>query len=121
MTAARPNSGPFDAAQVEARMMRSTASPAGRRVILEPPGDHAPLPLTINPYSERLVRASRLLRARLNHMENPPAPLSERAQRLLSHQTSRLSRAVERLLIASRHHDEEHRAPLRHAQSYPAA
>ena len=71
-----------------------------------------------NPFSERLRRASRLLRDRLNYMEAPPGPLPPQRKRLLSHQTSRLSRIVERLLIASKRYDEEHREfPYSHPRS----
>ena len=115
MAATWPSSGSFDAALWEARMARP-AAPLERRVIPpEPPGDHAPLTsqpaiATRNPYSERLRRASRLLRERLNRMEVPPGPLSPQRKRLLSHQTSRLSRIVEHFMVASKRYDEEHRS-----------
>ena len=132
MPAAWSDSSSFNTAAWEARMARSAAQPAsphtaslaaqpaGRRVISAPPGDYAP-PMMNNPYSARLKRASRLLRERLNAMEVPPAPLSPLALRLLSHQTSRLSRIVERFLIASKRYDEEHREQLPYAHTRPAA
>ena len=85
MPATWPNSGPFDATVWEERMARPAA----------------PSPTTHMTYTLRIKRASRLLRARLNLMEDPPGPLSPHRKRLLSHQANRLSRIVEALLIAS--------------------
>ena len=110
MPATSPSSGSFDAAQWEARMARSAAPTTAQPAV----------PLT-NPYSEQLRRACRLLRHRLNALEVPPQPLTERDQRRLSHQASRLSRAVERLVVASKRYEEEHRPAPYFAASRSAA
>ena len=114
MAATWPSSGPFNAALWESRMARPAAPPERRVIPPEPPGDHAPLTTqlvitTSDPYAARLRRASRLLRERLNRMEAPHGPLSPQRKRLLSHQTGRLSKIVEKLVIASKRHEEEHR------------
>ena len=86
MAATWPGSGSFDAAVWESRM----AGPA------------APSPANHMIHTLRLRRASRLLRERLNRMEDPAGPLSPHQKRLLGHQTHRLSRVVEALLFAAK-------------------
>ena len=126
MPATWANSGSFNAAVWEARMARPAAPPERRVMPPSPtsPGERAPLaapPLTGNPYSAPLRRASRIVRARLKAMEAPPGPLSPQRKKLLSLQTSRLSEIVEKLVIASGRYDEEHRDPYPYSQPRSAA
>lgn len=93
MRAAWTDPGSFDTAVWGKRM----AGRAGR-VDRVPPAVYAP-PVTTVERTTLLQRACGLLRDRLNRLEAPPRPLTASQKRLLTHQTSRLSRIVERLLF----------------------
>jgi len=79
-----------------------------RRVVR--PAQDTTRPMNHAAQTPQLLRACRLLRDRLNRLEDPGGPLTVRERRRLSHQTSRLARVVEAMVFRSSAHEDERRA-----------